>query len=92
MSDPTNKDENDKPDIKIVSINRDINITEQEEEEDLQTRLVQLYAYSREVFIEIEDYEQQEEAVKYLRKAFLAALNPLQTIDNQFEEWVEEEE
>lgn len=87
MSDTPIKDESDskKPDLKVVSITRDV------PEEDLQTQLVQLYAYNRQLFLEIEDYEQQEEAVKHLKRAFLAALNPLKTIDNQFEEWEEQE-
>ena len=93
MSDPTDQDKNEekkgRPDLKIVSINE--NILEMEEE-DLQKQLVQLYAYTREMFLNIEDYDQQVEAVNYLRTAFLTALNPLQGIDSKFQEWLEEEE
>jgi hypothetical protein len=89
MTDTPSKDKDKKPDLKVVAIND--NITDLEEE-DLQSQLVHLYAYCRQIFIEIEDYEQQEEAVAHLRAAFLAALNPLKGVDNQFTEWLEEEE
>ena len=88
MTDPTNKDEKGKPILKLIVINEDI---PEEIEEDLQTQLVHLYSYTRQVFLEIEDIEQYEEAVKHLRRSFLAALNPLKNIDNQFDEWIEEE-
>lgn len=83
----------DKPDLKIVCINeaRKAQEVEIEEVDEWTSEMVRAYTEARELFLEIEDPELYFEAVKNLRAAFLLALNPLQSVDDNFIIYVEED-
>lgn len=73
--------------VKLANYTKVLNNNEDElSNEGFDDLVCQLYVQSRSIFDEyIVDPDIRKEAVKHLRLAFLYALNPLEDIDNEFD-------